>query len=251
MAEPDTDEPVEPADEAEPVDGDRWFGVVAGGLVAGLVIGALVAWGLGPSSEGAEELSPLVDSAEGSSPEHAEAFVEAWGRSRSETYLAVSEWHRVTDLGGEMRRNRVVAQRPPDRVMSSGDEVSGFLAGMRHQCDELEDGQVECRETEAAAVTVEEFEASVDREVEIMWTYVGGNRPLYRVNRDGEECFDLRLSRAMYAPPYGQRARFCFDPQSGAPSEIRVERNEGTDTLRLVSVQTEVTDEDLEALVAR
>lgn len=250
MTDPEADEPVEPVVD-ESIDGDRWFAVVACGLVAGLVLGALVAWALGSSSEGAEELSPLVDRAEGSSPEDAEAFVEAWGRSRRETYLAVSEWHRVTDVGEELRRTRSVAQRPPDRVMSSGDAISGTVGGVRHQCDELEEGQVECREAASEAGTVEEFEASVDREVEIMWSYVGGDRPLYRVTRVDDECFDLRLRRAMHAPPYGARAQFCFDAESGAPSEIRIERNEGTDTLLLVSVTTAVTDDDLEALLDR
>ena len=210
------------------------------GLVVGVGLGVVAAWALRSTPE------PTVDPVADSPPETveaAEAFVEAWDRSRRETFLSVSELHRTTDAG-ELRLTLVLAQRPPDRVRSSGQSLTGTVGGVRVDCDEVVDEGLQCRLLEEARA---DYDADVATEVALLRRYVEGTLPLYRVSRQGE-CFDLRLARVMYAPPYGQRARFCFDPATGAPSATRIERIEGTDVVTLVTVSAEVSDADLDAV---
>ena len=238
----------------------RLVRLVGAGLLVGLVAGSLFAWAMRDSPPAGDPVPPLAgDTAPEWSAADAGDFVAAWERSRTETYLAISSWRRVTAAGDEMSRVRVVAQRPPDRVLSSGRSLSGTVDGVTVQCDELVDdpgaesgepdeAEVACSEVDGG-FTAEDFQALVDEEVSAMWAYVEGDSPLYRVSRDGD-CYDLRLLRSMIAPPYGQRARFCFDSETGASTEIQVERPEATDTLELLSVTAEVTDDDLAALAA-
>ncbi|MDZ7677566.1 MAG: hypothetical protein U5K29_03330 [Acidimicrobiales bacterium] len=230
-------------------DGERTFVLIAVGVLAGVVAGTLAAWWLQTPPDRTAPVPALVSRPEiaAASPEAAESFVAAWERSRRETYLAVSAWHRVTDVGAESHQTRVLAQRPPDRVLSSGRTLSGEVGGVRYECDELAEDEVTCRELDTG-FDEDDYAALVDEEVAAMWTYVEGDQPLYLVSRDGD-CFELRLARGMHAPPYGRQARFCFDPESGAPSEIQVERDAGTDTVELLSVTSTVTDDDLEAVV--
>lgn len=245
------------ADEGDDDDGggdgvggvERTFVLIAVGVLAGVVAGTLAAWWLQTPPDQTPPAPTLVSRPEiaAASPEAAESFVAAWERSRRETYLAVSAWHRVTDVGAESHQTRVLAQRPPDRVLSSGRTLSGEVGGVRYECDELPADELTCRELDTG-FDWDDYAALVDEEVAAMWTYVEGDQPLYLVSRDGA-CFELRLARGMHAPPYGRQARFCFDPESGAPSEIQVERDEGTDTVELLSVTTTVTDDDLEAVV--
>jgi hypothetical protein len=264
------------------------FGLIAVGLLAGIVLGAALGWVLRPDPDGdpdRDPTPPLSGDAAPASPEDAAAFVDAWDRSRRETYLAVSTWRRETAAGSTIERVRVVAQRPPDRVLSSGASLRGSLEGRYVQCEELAfdgsvgidggaqedagadsdgadsdgtdiDGEVDvpvaCQER-PDGFGLAEYQALVDEEVAALSTYVTGEPPLYRVQHRavaGADCFDLRLVLGMRAPPYGNHATFCFDAASGAPSTIRVQRPEGTDTLELVTVTAEVTDDDLAALMA-
>ena len=68
------------------------------------------------------------------------------------------------------------------------------------------------------------------------------------VTRSGGEddrCYSLELLRQLPVAPYGTLARFCFDPDTGAPTLLRVERPEAIDLTRAVDLSGRVTDEDL------
>jgi len=232
------------------------FAVVAVGLVVGLSLGTVAAWALGDRAEPplapSDTVAPLPELPE-ESPELAAEFLEAWERSRAATYVAVTDWHRRTTAGAELRQTRVVAQRPPDRVLRSGGSLSGTAGGVRYTCDELPlddvppDEAIACQALPDSAA--EPFDERVAREVDLMWRHLEGTYPLYRVSRDDEGCYVLRLARTMLAPPYGARSTFCFDEESGAVARFRIERAEGTDTEELRWVDTEVSDDDLVALV--
>jgi hypothetical protein len=244
----------------------RWgFAVVGTALVAGLVVGAVTAWAIGPRGPGpvapSDTVAPVEPALE-ESPELAVQFLGHWERSRSATYVAVTEWHRET-AAGELRQTRVLVQRPPDRVRRAGGSLSGVAGGVRYTCDELPpealvddrgaddtipEEPVACQALPDTAQR--EFDEQVAREVELMWSYLEGTYPLYRVSRDDEGCYRLRLARTMLAPPYGARTTFCFDDASGAVSRFRIERAEGTDTEELRWVDTEVGDDDVAAVVA-
>jgi hypothetical protein len=236
------------------------FGLVAVGLVVGLVVGVVAAWALGGSDDGVAApqvtVAPVREVLE-ESPEAAEQFLVAWERSRRATYVAVTEWHRITDVGAELRQMRVVVQRPPDRIRRAGGSVSGVADGVRYTCDEVVDPSLGSGSPDENVVCQaiadpsahESFDAQVSHDVELMWRHLEGTSPLYRVGIDDDGCFHLRLARTMLAPPYGARSMFCFDEGSGAVERFRIERAEGTDTEELRWVDTEVTDADVVSVV--
>jgi hypothetical protein len=74
-----------------------------------------------------------------------------------------------------------------------------------------------------------------------------GPQRLYDVTATAAHCYDLRLRVTYPAPPYGRRARFCFDADTGAPTLRDIDRAEGRDVQEAVSVSGQVTDADLAA----
>jgi hypothetical protein len=228
-----------------PPGGPSRLTLVVVGLLVGLLVGAAIGW-ISSRDDGATDDTSVASST--TAPETAEAaanFVEAWERGRTATYLSGSLLERTSGDGVVIEMPIVVAQRPPDRVVSNGSGVDGVVDGERWVCDEQLDGLLRC----SSAASAEAFEEDVAGEVATLRGYFDGDLPLYRVSQSGT-CFDLRLSRAIQAPPYGQSARFCFDEASGAPSLQRVERTEGTDVVTLVSVRTDVTAEDVARVAA-
>lgn len=239
--------------------GDRRISpvVIGGGLLVGLVIGTILAWSLSPDPEpfAAPLVVPATSSTFPESEETAEAFLDAWERSRTAEYIAVSEWRRSIPDGPRVTEVRVLAQRLPDRVRGGASHRGGQIGHVVYTCDnlpitaeQLRAGELldepQCRAAEVDPSTVPDPETMVADELALMRRHVEGTYPLYRVGRDGD-CFYLRLARPMVAPPYGHHAMFCFDPDSGAVSSLRVERDEGTDTEELLWVANEVTDDDL------
>lgn len=225
----------------------RWVLVVVG-LIVGLLVGGGMAWwsSRDDSAEVDRVTIPLSGPEDlGESSEAADAFVDAWERSRTETYLSGSLLRRTLSNTTTLELPIVVAQRPPDRVVSTGGSVQGSVDGVNQVCDEQLDGLVQCRAIGEAA----DYDADVASEVETLQSYFSGETPVYRVSQQGQ-CFDLRLTAAIQAPPYGQNARFCFDEVSGAPSLQRIERLESTDEVTLVSVRADVSDADIAAVAA-
>lgn len=237
--------------------------VVVVGLMIGLVAGTLVAWTLRGDSQ---PVSMFQNDQHGSVPlpeteEAAEAFMAAWERSRRAEHIVVSEWHRSTSAGAAVTETRVFAQRLPDRIRSGAHNRSGRVGNVVYTCDrlpitaeQLDAGdatpEVECRSNELDPEAAAELDpaAMVAEEVELMRRHVEGTYPLYRVSQEAN-CFHLRLGRLMLVPPYGYRTTYCFDEESGAVQSLKVERAEGTDTEELRWVTTEVTDDDLVAII--
>lgn len=246
---PPGDRPAAPAPEATEAAEDRTsLGLLTlVGLVVGIGLGVVGAWLLrSPATITVvdDEWTATTVDRSGETPEAADAFVEAWERSRNGTFVTISEIDRTTAAGGELGLTLVVAQRPPDVVRAGGGSVTGTVEGLRLGCDTDPDGELLCLGTEVAG---RDHDARVAREIEILRTYVDGDRPLYRVTDDGD-CFALRLALPLPSPPYGTAARFCFDPETGAHADMRIERAEGTDVVTLVQVSGTVTDDDLLAV---
>lgn len=240
--ESDEIEPTESAADEAPSPGGppRWQMVLVGLLVGVLLGGGMAWWANRGSDDGAdsEELTGPGDLDE--SPEAADAFVEAWERSRTSTYLSGSLLRRTISSSMTMELPIVVAQRPPDRVVSTGGSVQSDVGGENTVCDEQLDGIVRC----GSGGSADDHDERVEAEIETLRSYFDTDTPVYRVSQSGM-CFDLRLTAALQAPPYGQNARFCFDDVSGAPTLQRVERAEGTDEVTLVTVRTDVSDDDI------
>lgn len=206
------------------------LGAAAGALVGLAVVGGLVA-------------TDVLD------PHHPEtgaaaeqALVEAWERSRQASYAMEGQFERVTEAG-VLESAVFEAQRPPDRLRRAMGGIDGTLDGRTVTCTTDEQGSFGCAPNGRAV----DYQADVDAEVERLDAYVSTDPPLYEVARDGE-CFLLQQRVAVPDPPYGRRARMCFDTDTGALRFLQVETADATDTFRATSVRpVATTDFRLEA----
>jgi hypothetical protein len=201
-------------------------GVLAGTLVAGAVVAS--GWVSRPRpTHGAEATAE---------------FLQAWSASRYGTYVVEAEFVRRTGDGRELESAVRVAQDPPNRVVVQFDAVDARVDGRPLRCTTDPAGEVLCGpEGEAGA----DYDEIVDAEIKTLLGYLIGDPPLYAVEGDGDGCFDLTQQRDFPLAPYGDRARFCFDDETGAMTLARIERREATDETRATSVSGEVSPGDL------
>jgi hypothetical protein len=205
--------------------------LVAWGTAGGLLCGGLVALLV---------VSTWTDEPEVTTgPDAAAEFVAAWERSLVGTYFVASDFRRVTP-NGELEGRHEVAQRPPDVVRRQFGALDGRIGDHPIVCSSDPDGRVSCSRGSAE---LPPYEEEVADQVAAWHNYFTGDHPIYRVETTGDGCFDLRLSLLIAVPPYGERARFCFDEATGAVIYTEVRRDEGTDVLEAVQVRP-VSDAD-------
>lgn len=177
----------------------------------------------------------------------AEAFVEAWERSRTATFLTRGTYERHSEVtGATITSEDVVAQRPPRRIHRQLGGVDGRDDDRVIVCPAPPPDQEPepCRFGPAAGLGYEE---DVAREVAGVRSLTTGPDPLYRVTRSDPGCFDLDLLRVDPRAPFGVAASFCFDAETGAPSARRVEHEGGiVEVLTVTSISSAVAPEDLE-----
>ena len=210
----------------------------ANGLVAGLLAGAIgvaALAGLG-WPEGTEERAPELRESRAA----AAAFLDAWRRSRRATWVVEARFERVVGGRRTIILDMHMAQRPPDRVVVGPGAIDARRGGRRLACAAREDGDLTCRDGGPAPP----YESEVDAELDLLEGYVAAGG-LYAVADEPGGCFRLRLRRVILSPPYGQLARFCFDPATGAPVRTEIERIEGRDRTVAVRVGARPTEEDL------
>lgn len=213
------------------------------GVVVGLAgIGVLAATGWSPESEKSAMHGPRGGGPTGVERTDADRFLAAWRRSRMGTWAVESKLTRRTAAGGVLTIESFQAQRPPDRVLYGGGTVVARQGDQLVACGTPAGrGQPACRRS----ATTESWADEVDREMEVLAGYLSGLVPLYRVTDEGRGCFLLEQARVLPSPPYGERARFCFDAETGAPVLTEIVRVEGRDLTRAVRVRGKVTDADL------
>jgi hypothetical protein len=218
------------------------------GVVAGLLLGLLLAGVLVVRDVSVgDEVAPKATSGttrpdDIERPADIEAFLDAWERSRSGTWLARLRFTRRTTAGTDLVDELRIAQRPPDRLtVGPLGAVAGRVDGRIINCATGSTGALRCGPGEPAP----DYEKEVADEVAILRGYFEAPLSLYSVRADGE-CFALRLARAYPSPPYGERARFCFDRDTGAPTRQEIQRREGSDVQEAIELRAEVTDADLE-----
>lgn len=225
--------------------------VVAGVAVGALATGALIASGVleentGGATDPAGEVDRPGDTGDEAADEavrraeDAEAFLEAFERSRLGTFVVESTLQRTFPGGSGFTAESSVAQDPPDRLERSLGSVTARLGSDITLCRVTDAGRYRCTTGRAER----SYRGLVADEVEVLATYLGGDLPLYAVTADGD-CFDLDQVRPLPAPPYGTAARFCFDDETGALVLLRVERDEAVDLTEATSVTAEVRAGDL------
>lgn len=208
-------------------------GAVTGVLI--VVVSALLGWT--PDVGGPET------SAAPPSPQAAEAFVAAWDRSLTGSWVVEGGFERTSLQGrGTLRTPVRTAQRPPERLVVGFGSAESRLDGRLLSCTTAPDGSLRCQEGGPAPPYAEERADQVD----LIRRYVLGPGPLYLVRDAGGGCFELSLHVPIPAPPYGEQAVFCFDGATGAPVRVEIRRPEAVDVMVATAVRSEVADEDLQ-----
>lgn len=234
------------------------FGVwVAAGLVAGaLAAGAVVASGVLDDGGSAGDDAAATDEDAAAVAEQraadADAFVDAYEHSRTGTYVVESLFQRTFPGGTGFSSTATIAQRPPDRIERRLGSVTARVDGRVVLCSTTAEGRYRCQSGRSRR----SYRTIVEREVDTLRGYVDGDAPLYGVvavddpgpSSTGrpQACFDLEQVRTLPAPPYGTAARFCFDDETGALVELRIERDEALDVTTATSVRGTVRDGDVE-----
>ncbi|MEY2478951.1 MAG: hypothetical protein QOG87_4266 [Actinomycetota bacterium] len=216
--------------------GPRPFLAAAAGVAVGaVVVVALAVAGWPPADDDAPTEPPAVSTAAAS------RFLAAWERSLRGTWVVDARFVRVTAAGGRLTLEVHTAQRPPDRLSAGQGRVEARLGGRRLGCTAGEDGVLACKEEGGARP----YDEEVAEDMRTLATYVRGPGAFYAVGDEGD-CFRLRLRLRVLSPPYGERARFCFDRATGAPVRSEIEKREGVDRTVAISVRAQPTDDDLD-----
>jgi hypothetical protein len=219
-------------------------GAVAGLLVGTLLAGVLAARDVAASHPDRDRVA--VAGPVATRQADVDAFARAWQRSRTGTWVVRLAFTRRTAAGGRIDDEIRIAQRPPDRlIVGPLGAVAGRIGDRTVNCGTGATGALRC----AGDQPVLPYADEAAREVATLRSYFAGRSPLYTLEHDGD-CFTLRLRRRYPSPPYGDRARFCFDRATGAPTRREVHRREGTDVQRAVEVRGEVSADDLRLPVA-
>jgi hypothetical protein len=207
--------------------------------VAGAAVGAVASVGLSIAGWPAHDERPAPVPRESAAA--ASRFLAMWERSRLSTWVVDARFDRVTAGGRTLTVDVHMAQRPPDRLISGLGAVNARRHGQRLACAPDAEGLVHCRPGGPAPP----YEEEVADELRILRTYVLGPGAFYAVREEGD-CFRLRLRLRVLSPPYGERARFCFDEATAAPVRSEVEKVQARDRTVAISVRAQVSDDDLE-----
>jgi len=170
------------------------------------------------------------------------AFLAAYERSRTATFVVEQLYTRTTPAGAELSYGRRLVQRPPDdRLLVGGGGADGRLDGRIVRCNTAPGGTSNCIEGPEARP----YEEEVAAEVAVLRDLVTGEEPIYAVEAGAPGCFALRLRFDVPTPPYGELAGFCFDDATGAPTRLEERRAEATDVVEALEIRAEVTTADL------
>lgn len=222
----------------------RWIALIAGGVVAGVlvVLGIAALTADDDADEGdlaPVELSfPPVDHDEAA----AEALVVAWDRWRNATFVSSGTWTRTLDSGVEpLTGDAYTAQDPPRRLVMRLGAVIESIDGTLVTCDNPSEPVIVPGCTEVAGLR--SYEERLFSEMSLVLGYVRGDERIYDVAEiDG--CFHVELIPAALRSPWGRAAQFCFDEETGALASSRVRRQSAVDEEIALVIRADVDDAD-------
>jgi hypothetical protein len=173
----------------------------------------------------------------------AEELLAAYERSRNATFAVDRTFTRTFPDGRSITYDELLVQAPPDdRLLVGGGAASGRLDGRLLRCAANPGGGTRCFEGEEAEPWADE----VAKEVGDLGSLVLGPDRVYDVETGPDDgCFTLVLIVPMLAPPYGERAVFCYDETTRAPTRIEIHRTEASDVVETVEIRPVVTEADL------
>lgn len=173
------------------------------GIVAGcMVVGALLVTGV---------IAPPLRFSEGDATE---AFMTAWKRSRTGTFVVESEWKRIKSNGDELVSATLLAQEPPKRLRRQLGTLSADIDGKHVECITNPEGIYGCSD---GIPLRSSFDDDLKKEMDDLRDHFYSTKPpIYRVRTDGHGCFELVQTRPYPNPTFGRLAQLCFDEDTGA-----------------------------------
>jgi hypothetical protein len=215
--------------------------VIIGWLLVGLFAAALVV------ATVTTEDGDLRPGDRGVDADAAAAFVAAWERSLGATFLRTGTFERRAEsTGAVISSDDVLAQRPPARLHRQLGGVEGRDGKRPIVCNAGVDETAGPEECALGDETLPSYDSDVETTIAALRTQVEGTDPVYAVSDAGDGCFALALQRVEPRASFGQEARFCFDAETGAPTNSRVEYAGGiVEVLAVARLVGEVSDGDL------
>jgi len=179
-------------------------------------------------------------------PAAADAFVDAWDRSRTATFLRTGTFERRSEVtGADIASEDVLVQDPPRRLHRQLGGASGRADDRLLVCPApVADGPPpECRLGAPGGPTYAE---DVEAEVEGLRSLLEGRDPVYGVAKVDGGCFALAQRRSEPRAPFGLEASFCFDAATGAPTDSEVRYAGGiVEVVTTTRLTSEVSADDL------
>ncbi len=224
-------------------------------VVVGLSLGVLLGAGVWAVTAPPGPVDPVVTVGPAATPFPAvdhdpaavDGFVAAWHRWRTSTFVARGVWTRRLDVGGApLTLSTYTAQDPPRRVVMRGGAVVELIDGTVRGCDTELDTVTGCTAGDAGVT----YDDAVAAELALVRRQVGGPQRAYAVERAPRPgCWRLELEVVAAAPAWGRWAEFCFDPDDGVMTSARIRRPSAVDEEHVVSVENEVTADDLRVAI--
>jgi len=216
--------------------GKPFAGLLAGTLLGLSIVMVLVALDVEIGKKSSDPLAIVT------TPQAATGFVDAWQRMRSGTWAVDSDYLRRTPDGRTLSGSVHEARRPPDHIRIALGSVDATLRGRRLVCGSSPAGEQACRDGGPAP----DDAAEAAQELQTLRSNVLGTTPTYDVADQGGGCFALYPRPSPLDAQWGPGSRFCFDPQSGAPTLTDIRRSGGSDVITALSVRRQPTDADLQ-----
>jgi len=207
--------------------------------LVGLVVGLAVGLGLTYLAIGDDPDRPRGGD---DVPSDRDVLLATWGRSQRATYTLEGVFRRTPDEGEVVDDPLVVVQRGEDRIALGYGSWDGVVDGRSVRC--LRSGRSGAFRDCTVGDQVDRDEANrVElRELERL---TGPGSPVYRVTALGRGCFLLRVVDGQLPTAHGRRARYCFDPQTGALARVRIEHADAVDEVIVTSLTPDVDPADL------
>jgi hypothetical protein len=190
-----------------------------------------------------DPLPPLAEATEENDIAAVSDFLAAWERFRLGTFVITSEFTRTLDDGSVLTAPRALAQAPPVRITSEFADTAPSVEAGDVSCVSDEFGFFSCLDT---GLNMEAYAEEIRAEQIVFASYLSGTPPLYVLNRLGDGCFGFLIAQAVQLPPYGSRAEFCFDAETGALLRQLIIRDTAQDEVVALEVRTDVQAEDLQ-----
>ena len=228
-----------------------------GRVVAALLplpVVALLAAGLGDAGRSggpATRPHPTPPTTVMPEPQVREEFLAAYEGWRRSTWLVDYDFRRRLANGARLDLEQVELNRPPDHLISGLGGLSGRVGGQLVVCDDVEGREV-CAPRDPAVPFDEEVASQLSElrdtlQLPAKWYAVEAGRSRTIAGEQGR-CWVLRRIVDVDAPPYGNRAEYCFTAD-GIQLLARIERTQGTDERVAFHVRRDVSDADVQALV--